>query len=118
MTAMQKDAVWRLSVPPTEGANVARRILENCEADVMYDWAGGLVWLQVNETDYASQDSVRQSVAEAGGHATLVRASDELRASANVFQPLDSYMAGITKRIKDGFDPKGILNPGRMYKGI
>ena len=118
MAANQNSAVWRLSVPPTEGANVVRRILENCEADVMYDWAGGLVWLQANETDYASQDSVRQSVAKVGGHATLVRASDELRASANVFQPLGSYMAGITKRVKDGFDPEGILNPGRMYKGI
>jgi glycolate oxidase FAD binding subunit len=118
MAVNQNSAVWRLSVPPTEGTNVVRRITENCEADVIYDWAGGLVWLQVNETDYASQDHVRQSVAEVGGHATLVRASDELRATANVFQPLDSYMAGITKRVKEGFDPKGILNPGRMYKGI
>jgi len=118
MTANQNSAVWRLSVPPTEGANVARRITENCEADVMYDWGGGLVWLQVNETDYASQDHVRQSVAEVGGHATLVRASEEIRASANVFPPLDNYLADITKRVKDGFDPKGILNPGRMYKGI
>ena len=118
MTAKQNDAVWRLSVPPTEGANVVGRIVENCEADVMYDWGGGLIWLQVNESNYAYQEPVRHSVAEVGGHATLIRASNELRASVDIFQPLDTYMVGITKRVKDGFDPKGILNLGRMYKGI
>ena len=111
-------AVWRISVPPTEGANVVARILESSEADVMYDWGGGLVWLQIDEADRASEDLVRHSVSQAGGHATLVRGSKPLRQSARVFEPLDTYIADITKRVKDGFDPEGILNPGRMYKGI
>ena len=118
LAANQERAVWRISVPPTEGAHVVQRILESAEADVMYDWAGGLVWLQIDEVDQASKDLIRGSVVQAGGHATLVRASKQLRQSDIVFQPLDPYMSGITKRVKNGFDPESILNPGRMYKGI
>ena len=32
-----------------------------------------------------------------------------------VFQPLQPALMKIYKRLKDAFDPHGILNPGRMY---
>jgi glycolate oxidase FAD binding subunit len=61
---------------------------------------------------------VRRAVKTCGGHATLVRAPAALRAAADVFEPQEAALAALTKRVKDGFDPKGILNPGRMYAGI
>ena len=53
-----------------------------------------------------------------GGHATLIRAPAEIRAAVPVFQPQEPAKAALTERIKDGFDPKRVLNPGRMYAGV
>ncbi len=55
---------------------------------------------------------------EMGGHATLVRAPSDICGSVPVFQPLSGPEAMVTAKIKEGFDPDGILNPGRMYAGI
>ena len=49
-----------------------------------------------------------------GGHATLVRASDSLRAATAVFEPQPGPLAGLSRRLKEQFDPKGVLNPGKM----
>jgi len=27
-------------------------------------------------------------------------------------------MGALTKRVKESFDPKGLLNPGRMWAGV
>jgi len=35
-----------------------------------------------------------------------------------VFEPQTGALREITARIKEGFDPKGILNPGRMVEGV
>ncbi len=47
-----------------------------------------------------------------------MRAPAELRAAVPVFQPQDPAMAALTTRVKDSFDPKRVLNPGRMYAGV
>jgi glycolate oxidase FAD binding subunit len=57
-------------------------------------------------------------VAAVGGHAMLMRAPADVRARVPVFEPQNGTMADITQRIKEGFDPHGILNPGRMYEGV
>jgi glycolate oxidase FAD binding subunit len=49
-----------------------------------------------------------------GGHATLVRAPDAVRAAVPVFQPQPAPLAALSRRVKEAFDPRGILNPGRM----
>jgi glycolate oxidase FAD binding subunit len=49
-----------------------------------------------------------------GGHATLVRASVPHRAALPVFEPQQPHLAALSARLKVEFDPKHILNPGRM----
>ena len=110
--------IWRLSVPPTEGSRLALKILEGRPGEMFYDWAGGLVWLAVDAADDAHGDAVRSRLAAVGGHATLIRADDDIRRRVPVFQPQPTAIAEITRRIKQGFDPSGVLNPGRMYDGI
>ncbi|MEM8644707.1 MAG: glycolate oxidase subunit GlcE [Pseudomonadota bacterium] len=107
--------VWRLSVPPTDGAKVAADIADRCEARWFFDWAGGLIWCEVPEADNASEQIVRAAVAQTSGHATLIRAPQAIRAAVDVFQPPEPGLALITQNVKAAFDPKGILNPGRMY---
>ena len=56
--------------------------------------------------------------AAGGGHATLIRAPDEVRAAVPVFQPQEEALAALSARVKASFDPRGILNPGRMAVGV
>ncbi|MBS8261443.1 glycolate oxidase subunit GlcE [Roseibium polysiphoniae] len=111
------EPVWRLSVAPTAGAKLVAALRETFPLDAYYDWSGGLVWLK--SLDGALWDGeIRQAVADCGGgHATLVRADASLRSSVSVFQPQATPLAALAKRLKQQFDPKGILNPGRMIAG-
>jgi glycolate oxidase FAD binding subunit len=57
-------------------------------------------------------------VKSAGGHATLIRAPASVRAAVDVFEPQSAALRALNKRVKEGFDPKGVLNPGRMWAGV
>ncbi len=109
-----ESILWRLSVAPAEGANIVTRIRQVTACEALYDWAGGLVWLQLKPGAAAQAEPVRAAVAEAGGHAFLFRAPTEVRAKVPVFEPQPRALAALSQRIKDGFDPRGILNRGRM----
>ena len=109
--------VWRLSIPPASGPTVAETIGREVDAEAFYDWGGGLVWLAVSgEVDRVDQ-IIRAAIAGCGGHATLIRGTESRRARIDVFQPRSGPAAALNRRIKEGFDPNGILNPGRMYDG-
>jgi len=108
--------VWRVSTAPGKGFELSETISPG--AQMFYDWGGGLIWILMPPADDAGAAELRQAVATLGGHATLVRAQVSIRAATNVFQPQDEAVAALTKRVKDSFDPKGILNPGRMWAGV
>jgi len=100
--------LWRLSIAPTDGPVIAAQL----QGEYFFDWAGGLIWLAMDATDDANADQVRSSLN--GGHATLMRASEKVRANVPVFQPQADGVAQLMKRVRAGFDPHNILNPGRM----
>jgi glycolate oxidase FAD binding subunit len=98
--------VWRLSVAPTEAAAVLERIAPEA---YLLDWGGGLIWAAC-----ASVDVARVRAAFSAGHATLVKAPREERARSGAFQPPAPVAAAAAARLKRAFDPREILNPGRM----
>ena len=63
---------------------------------------------------YAGQGDALAKVAGADGHATLMRASQEVRACTPPFQPPSPAVAALSERVRRQFDPQGIFNPGRM----
>jgi glycolate oxidase FAD binding subunit len=85
---------------------------------LFYDWAGGLVWIAPPAAPDGGAATIRDAVASIGGHATLVRANAAVRASVAVFEPEAGALAALTKRVKESFDPKGVLNAGRMWAGV
>jgi glycolate oxidase FAD binding subunit len=85
---------------------------------VLYDWAGGLIWAALPSFGDAKAGLVRAVVASAGGHATLIRAPAAVRAAVDVFEPEAPALAALTKRVRESFDPRGVLNPGRMWAGV
>jgi glycolate oxidase FAD binding subunit len=116
--ALGNRHVWRLSTAPSRGAEVGGALVEKLEAAVLYDWAGGLIWAAVPPADDAGAGSVRAIVAAAGGHATLIRAPAATRAAVDVFAPETGALSALTKRLHDSFDPRGVLNAGRMWAGV
>ena len=107
--------VWRVSTAPANGPRIAASIGARAW---FYDWAGGLVWLLVDDTPQADDALVRRAVLGSGGHATLIRATSVQRASIAVFEPQPPALHTLTKRIKAAFDPVGIFNPGLMYADV
>ena len=108
--------LWRVSVAPARGFELAALIEPS--AQMFYDWAGGLIWIAPLPANDGGAINVRKAVAAVGGHATLIRAPASVRAAVDVFEPQPGAVAALTKRVKDSFDPKGVLNPGRMWAGV
>jgi glycolate oxidase FAD binding subunit len=105
--------IWRVSMAPSEAHKMTLALRMQMPAVAFYDWQGGLVWLRMQEDPEA--DLLRALVKKfGGGHATLVRASPAHRAALPVFEPQPAALAALSARLKSEFDPKGILNPGRM----
>jgi glycolate oxidase FAD binding subunit len=97
--------VWRISVKPTDGPDVAAR----AGGEAMFDWGGGLIWVLLPEgTD------LRGQLGAFAGHATLVRASEETRRTLAPFHPEPAPVAALSAGLRAQFDPRGILNPGLM----
>jgi glycolate oxidase FAD binding subunit len=106
--------VWRISVPPAEGAIILEELALETGGDAFLDWGGGLIWLAVDGDD-AQHAAVRGTLPADGGHATLIRAPEPVRAAVPVFHPPAAGVARLSRSVKTGFDPQGVLNPGRMY---
>jgi glycolate oxidase FAD binding subunit len=107
--------VWRISTSPTIAPRLVATIRRHMHVDAMYDWSGGLVWLETPPSADAGAADIRRAVAIHGGHATLIRAPEPVRRSVDVFQPLAPAVERLTRGLKTAFDPMSLLNPGRMY---
>lgn len=102
----ESPVVWRLSVPPAD----ALRVLERLDAErYLVDWGGGLI-----TAAYSAVDAAKVRAALATGHATLLKAPRDARAVTPVFQPPAAAVAAAAERVRHAFDPRGVLNPGRM----
>lgn len=93
--------LWRLAVKSTS-PNLplpGRQLIE---------WHGALRWAKTDAEPAVVHDIARKS----GGHATLFRHGTRTSAA---FHPLPQNVMALHQRIKQTFDPVGILNRGRLY---
>ncbi|MFK0165816.1 FAD-binding protein [Rhizobium sp. NPDC090279] len=105
--------VWRVSVAPGTGHQLVAALRLEEGVDAYYDWQGGLVWMRMEAGPEG--DMLRRYIhALGGGHATLLRATPAHRAMTPAFQPQPETVALLSARVKEKFDPAGILNPGKM----
>jgi glycolate oxidase FAD binding subunit len=109
-------AVWRISVRPSAGPRVAGALREIASRWFL-DWGGGLVWVAGPGTREA-HEAVEAAARAAGGTWMLVRAPEALRGAVAVVPPEAPPLARITREVKAAFDPRGILDPGRMYADL
>ncbi|MBX5452459.1 MAG: FAD-binding protein [Acidobacteriia bacterium] len=116
LAARPEEAVWRVSVRPSAGPRVLR-LASAAGARGFLDWGGGLIWLAGPATPELHA-AITSAVKATGGHWLLMRAPDALRVSVDVIPPEPPTLARLTSAVKSVFDPKGILNPGRMFAGV
>lgn len=115
LNAAPDEIVWKISCPPTEGPAILGRIkAQRPTARAFYDWSGGLIWLALPPSADADHTLVRGALGATGGHATLIRAPEAVRAAVPVFQPQSAALVALAVRVKESFDPKTLFNPGRM----
>lgn len=117
--AMEKagaSVLWRVSTAPANGAAFVAALPP--QAQYFLDWGGGLIWVALPACEDGGAAALRGALKPLGGHATLVRAPAALRAAIAVFEPAAPALAALNRRVKDSFDPKRVLNPGRMWADV
>lgn len=109
--------VWRIVCPPASGATLGTQLARETGGDVIYDWGGGLIWAALPPKSDAHAPAVRERANAFGGHAMLIRAAEDVRRDVDVFHPQAPGIAALSERVRASFDPKTILNPGRLTRG-
>lgn len=115
----QDEALWRISCPAMAGPTIVAAVAAGRAARAIYDWSGGLVWLQTGLEQDAGAQVIRAACApHTGAHATLFRAPASIKSNVPVFNPLAPAHMALTRSIKASLDPHGLFNPGAMYAGV
>ena len=103
------NSLWRLSLKSNSPSL-------QLPGKQLIEWSGALRWLSCNITDMDKiENIVRSKSIIAHGNATLFRSNKEPK---SVFHPPKPQMIKIYQRIKEKFDPLGIFNPNRMFRGL
>jgi glycolate oxidase FAD binding subunit len=110
----RERAIWRVSVQPSQGAELLGRIGAAALASQL-DWGGGLVSI-ASEPSEAAAEAIRAATRALGGHATLMRADEVFRGRVDVFEPPSPWAHAQAQKLKASLDPHGVFNAGRMYR--
>jgi len=63
-------------------------------------------------------DGLRESLATLDGHAIVRRAPVEVRRRVDPWGPVEPGVMALMKGLRDEFDPRRVLNPGRFVDGL
>ena len=110
-----KNSIFRIVIPQSECVQLVYQFTNKFK--YFLDWGGALIWVEAFELSEEMFDSVRKKVIKHGGYVTMIKNSSYLPYVEDVFT-INRGRFNISQNIKKSFDPKRILNPGKMYTGI
>jgi glycolate oxidase FAD binding subunit len=111
-----KSNLLRIVVPISETLNVIQKLKAH-EINYFLDWGGSLIWLQIENVNTKILKEIKDITQKHLGYYTIIKIENDLKATADIFT-IDPIKYKISEKIKKSFDPKRILNPGKMYSGI
>jgi glycolate oxidase FAD binding subunit len=98
------EPLWRLSLPSVVG-------VLDLPGGQLIEWGGAQRWWRGG----LAPARLHELASRAGGHALLFRGGGR---AAGVFQPLPPPLMQLHRQLKAAFDPRGVLNPGRLYPDL
>ena len=110
-----KNNILRIVVPPSECVQLVFQLSNKFK--YYLDWGGSLMWMEACGLTEEMFESIRKKVVKHGGYVSMIKCSDYLPFVEEVFT-INRGRFDVSQNIKKSFDPKKILNPGKMYTGI
>ena len=110
-----KNNLMRIVIEPSNGSKMMKYLGNKFKYYI--DWCGSLFWVEVPEKKNMKIKEIKKTTKEFGGYLTIIKTSSEYDYEESIFT-IDDVRLIISKKIKESFDPKRILNPGKMYRGV
>ena len=105
----------RIVIPPANGSKLCKHLEKN--HNYFVDWCGSLFWIEVNSKKEEKIKDLKKMAKDFGGYLTVIKTSSEYDYGEAIFT-VDKVRLIISEKVKQSFDPKRILNPGKMYRGV
>ena len=118
------NVVAKISLAPTDANSFVKQFCDDSIIGInnkyFIDWAGGLVWIEIDNLDpsYLIIEKIKKFCTQSNAHMTIVKSNMTYRSTGSFLTSASDDLKSLTSRIKKSFDPKSILNPGKMYAGI
>ena len=110
-----KNNLLRAVIPPAESLNLMKYLKNNFKYYI--DWCGSLFWIEVLEEENIQIKAMKETIINLGGYLTIVKKSESLSSDIDLFTINDTRLL-LSQKIKESFDPKKLLNPGKMYRDL
>ena len=110
-----KNNLMRRVIEPSNGSKMMKYLGNKFKYYI--DWCGSLFWVEVPAKKNMKIKEIKNTTKEFGGYLTIIKTSADYDYEESIFT-IDDVRLIISKKIKESFDPKRILNPGKMYRGV
>mgnify|MGYP003309078203 CR=1 FL=1 len=102
-------------LPPSRSLDLMKYLKNDFKYYI--DWCGSLFWIEVLEEENIQIKEMKETIINLGGYLTIVKKSESLSSDIDLFTINDTRLL-LSQKIKESFDPKKLLNPGKMYRGL
>jgi len=110
-----KNNLLRAVIPPATSLDLMKYLKNDFKYYI--DWCGSLFWIEVLEEENIQIKAIKETIINLGGYLTIVKKSESLSSDIDLFTINDTRLL-LSQKIKESFDPKKLLNPGKMYRGL
>ena len=110
-----KNNLLRAVIPTATSLDLMKYLKNNFKYYI--DWCGSLFWIEVLEKENIQIKEMKETIINLGGYLTIVKKSESLSSDIDIFTINDTRLL-LSQKIKESFDPKKLLNPGKMYRSL
>ena len=110
-----KNNLLRAVIPPAKSLDLMKHLKNNFKYYI--DWCGSLFWLEVLDNENEKIEEIKSIVVKLGGYLTIIKNSENFTSDIDLFT-INNTRLLLSKKIKESFDPKNLLNPGKMYREV